>query len=73
MKSTKFVYHRTIKRLEHRIVKRWIGGTGPEARFQEDSQGWYALFKEDPVALYLGMTETGLAEGDKMRLTAEKV
>lgn len=71
--STKFVYTRTIKRVEERCAKRWLSGVGPDAKFADDSQGWYALFEEDPVALYLGTTETGLRAGDRMRLTAEKV
>lgn len=71
--STRFVYLRTIKKIEHRVVKRWLSGTGPDAKFAEDSLGWYALFKEDPVAMYLGTIEPDMKEGDRFRVTAEKV
>lgn len=73
MKSTKFVYIRTIKKIENRTAKRWLSGVGPDTKFAEDSVGWYALFVEDPTALYLGMGEPGLAAGDRVRLTAEKI
>ena len=69
----KLVYNRTIKRVEERVAKRWISGVGKDAVFENDSQGFYALFVEDPVALYLGSTAMEWKTGDRIRLTAEKV
>lgn len=73
MKSTKFVYLRTIKKVEERYYKSHVSGVGKDAEMKDVSLGWYATFVEDPVAAYLGLTETGLSAGDKVKLTLEKV
>jgi hypothetical protein len=73
MTSIRFVYLRTVKKVENRVANKWVRGTGKDAVFKEESTGWYATFVEDPTAIYLGMTETGLVAGDRMRFTAEKV
>lgn len=72
-KSTRFIYIRTISKLENRVAHRWVSGVGKEAVFEDHTVGWYAHFAEDPTALYLGTTETGLKVGDKLRLVAERV
>lgn len=71
--STKFVMLDTVRKVEERIVQRWVSGTGKEAKFAQDSEGWYAVLGAGPGSIYLGTTEPGLKAGDRVRLTLERV
>ena len=72
-KSTKFVYNRTLRTVEERHVREHVSGHGPNAVTRDKSIGWYATFVEEPSAVYLGTTETGLSAGDRVKLTLERV
>lgn len=69
----RYVYFRTIRSVEERVAKRWISGVGENAKFENSSRGWYALFVEEPSALFLGNEKPAMMAGDKMRITAEVV
>lgn len=71
--STRFVMTDKIRKIEQRAAKRWLGGAGKDAKFIEDTQGWYAVFESCPASMYLGSTEPGLRAGDAVRLVLEKV
>jgi hypothetical protein len=71
--STKFVMLDTVKLVEEKIAKQWLRGVGPEAKFADNSEGWYATFSSCPASMYLGASKPGLRAGDRVRLTMEKV
>jgi hypothetical protein len=69
----KYTMTDTIKKIEHKAAKRWLRGTGPEAKFVDDSQGYWAVFTSCPASIFLGAEAPGLKAGDQVRLTLEKV
>lgn len=71
--STKFIMLDTVKKVEERIARQWLSGTGNDAKFKDNSEGWYASFASCPAGIYLGTVEPSLKAGDKVRLTLEKV
>lgn len=71
--SIRFVYIRTLKVVEERFEKKHVSGMGDKAVMRDETIGWYATFREDPVAVFLGYTEPALRAGDRVRLTLEKV
>lgn len=70
--SIKFVMIDRIKRVEHKIVKKWLRGSGDKAEFEDESQGYWATFESCPASIYLGASEPRLADGDRVRLTLER-
>lgn len=71
--STRFVMVDKVRRVEEKIARRWIGGAGDDAKFQDDSQGWWAVFESCPASMYLGTLRPGLATGDSVRIILEKI
>ncbi len=71
--STKFVMVDRVKKIDHKVAKRWLRGTGKDAEFAEDSAGYWAAFESCPASIYLGSAAPGLKAGDAVRLTLEKV
>lgn len=72
--STRFVMLGTVSRVEERFAKRWVKGLGAEAVFDQISEGWYVQLKEAPMSIvYLGSTDPQLKEGDRVRMTLEKL
>jgi hypothetical protein len=61
--------------VEQKVAKKWIGGIGKDAKFAENTDGWYAVFKSCPASIYLGTKEPGpaLRAGDRVRITLERV
>jgi hypothetical protein len=71
--STKFVMVDRVRRVEEKIARQWIRGSGPKAEFREGSEGWWAIFESCPASMYLGTTRPELKAGDAVRITLEKV
>ncbi len=71
--STKFVLVDKVKKVAEKFARRWVGGSGKEAEFEEDSHGWYAELNANPMSIYLGRSKPGLKSGDTIRITIEKV
>jgi hypothetical protein len=46
----------------------WVGGVGPEAKFAEQSQGWFVLFSGSYEALYAGPTKPTITVGDEVEI-----
>lgn len=70
--STRFVMVDVVRRVEEKIARKWVSGTGGEAVFAPDSQGWWAVFESCPASMYLGTAKPGLAAGDRVRIVLEK-
>lgn len=71
--SIRFVMTDRVARVEQKIAKRWMRGTGDKAVFEDNTQGWWAVFESCPASMFLGTTEPGLKAGDAVRLILEKV
>ena len=71
--STKFVMVDRIAKVEEKIARRWMHGSGNDAVFEQDSHGWWAVFESCPASMYLGTTKPALAAGDSVRIILEKV
>lgn len=71
--SDKFVMVDRVRKIDHKVAKRWVSGTGDKAVFEEGSDGYWAVFESCPASIYLGTAPPKLAAGDAVRLTLEKV
>jgi hypothetical protein len=71
--STKFVMLDVVARIEEKIARQWVSGTGQDAVFRDASEGWWAIFRSCPASMYLGTTKPGLRAGNRVRITLEKV
>ena len=73
-KSDKIVWHGTVTKVEERIARKWVRGTGKDAEFVPDSQGWYVTFREWPgAAAFVGHEQPDIATGDKVKMSMEVV
>lgn len=70
--SVKYVYVRTIKKIEERHARQWVSGAGADTKFERKSVGWYATFVEEPSAIFLGREQPNLKDGDKVKFTLER-
>ncbi len=68
----KYVMRDTIIKVEERVAKKWVRGSGNDAVFEDNSEGWYAVFRSCPASMHLGTDEPELKAGDRVRLTLEK-
>lgn len=50
-----------------------LEGTGKEAKFTNNSLGWYVLFEGSGECLYFGETKPELDAGDKVKITFERI
>lgn len=71
--STKFVMHDRVRKIDHKAARRWLGGAGNDAKFEDGSAGYWAVFESCPASIFLGTSVPTLREGDRVRLTLEKV
>lgn len=71
--STKFAMTDRVRKIDHKVARRWLRGTGNDAEFEEDSAGYWVVFESCPASIYLGTAVPKLAAGDAVRLTLEKV
>lgn len=70
----KYVMTATVAKVTELIVKQWRGGIGKDAAFTDISEGWSVQLKEWPTAaLHLGHDQPALSEGDRVRLTLERL
>lgn len=64
----------TVAKVIERTGKQWLGGVGKDATFADTSEGWIVQLKEWPTAaIELGLEKPGFAEGDRVRLTLERL
>jgi hypothetical protein len=68
----KYVMRDVVIKVEERIARRWVRGTGKDAEFEDGSEGWYAVFRSCPASMHLGSDVPTLKAGDRVRLTLEK-
>jgi hypothetical protein len=72
MDTVRYVIHSSVARVERRIDRVWVGGTGEGAKFKEVDKGWYILLTNSYEALYVGFEEPNWKVGDKVKITLEK-
>ena len=70
---TKYVAMDRVARVEEKVAKRWVSGSGEHAVFADDTQGWWLTFESCPASMYLGAEEPHLKAGDRVRLTVERL
>jgi hypothetical protein len=63
----------TVKRVEERFERRWLGGQGEGAIFKEFSLGWWVVFEGSWECVYLGTADPSLKEGDRVDIIFRKV
>ena len=73
MSKERIVWYGTVKTVEHRLARRWVGGSGDKTTFAEDSIGWYVLFFESPTAAYAGLEQPQIRIGDRVKISMEVV
>lgn len=66
------VYARCV-RLEEKFVKAYVDGVGEEARFIDQSCGWFASFEGSYEALHFGDTKPTFDVGNLVKITFEKI
>lgn len=67
----RIVWYGTVKSVEHRVAKRWVRGTGKDAEFEDNSIGWYMVFQEWPVAMFVGEDQPTAKINDRIKMTME--
>lgn len=71
--KVKLISYVTVTQIEERVARKWIRGVGKDAEFEPNSEGFYAKFAEWPSSAYVGAENPGLAVGDVVKFTMEKV
>lgn len=51
--------------IEEKKNKRWLFGVGEQAKFHEDSQGWYIGLERSHELLFAGFTRPPINPGDE--------
>lgn len=69
----KYVMEDVVKEVKEKVARKWIRGSGNDAVFEDDSEGWYAVFRSCPASVHLGPELPDLKAGDRVRLTLEKM
>jgi hypothetical protein len=64
--------HDVVESVHQKVARKWLGGIGKDAKFANNSEGWYATFKSCPASIYLGTKEPELQVGDRVRITLER-
>lgn len=62
----------TVSRVEERTYRVHLSGYGDTATFEERTRGWWTVFLENHMAVYVGPTKPALEVGDQLRLTLER-
>jgi hypothetical protein len=70
--KTRYVVRDRVARIEHKVARQWISGTGADAKFEDGTIGWYVVFASCPASMYLGEDQPDLKTGDRVRLTLER-
>lgn len=51
--------------VEEKFIKRWLGGTGNEAKFANEPRGWFIRLEDSYESFYAGKTKPKAAVGDE--------
>lgn len=70
---TIYVLMSTVEQVREHFKTVHLEGTGKDARFKNDSLGWYVLFEGSGECLYFGETRPELNVGDKVKITFERI
>jgi hypothetical protein len=62
----------TVLRVEERSRRLWVSGVLNEAKFEEQSTGWWVIFSGGRDAQFFGMQEPDLKAGDVVDITIMK-
>lgn len=67
MEPTKaeIAFSSTVVAIKEHKKEVWLGGVGPEARFQEVSQGWFVGLEGSHEYIKVSNTEPNIAIGDQ--------
>jgi len=60
-------------RVEKRTRSIYVSGIGKDAEFFNQDLGWWLLITGSHEAIYLGEEQPDIKEGDKIKITLEKV
>ena len=72
----RYAVHSTVEKIEERTRNVWVGGTGPDAKFEKESLGWFVHIRGSREALYIGEVQPDpidLNAGDRVRIVIEKL
>lgn len=71
--GVKYVVFSHILSIEKHIQKKWIGGVGDNAKFNDVDGGYYMWLDGSHEAIFIGHEEPVLNAGDRIRVTFERV
>lgn len=61
----------TVRQVEHRKVRQWVSGAGDKAVFVDMSMGYYLHLSESSASVFIGATDPGIVEGEKVKIILE--
>lgn len=67
-----YCFEGRVKAVEERFEKRWLSGSGNDAKFEEASIGWWVIFEGWPASMRFGATKPDFEVGDIIDLTAQR-
>lgn len=71
--TTKYTINTSVVDVIKKSKKCWVSGLGKDAVFEEFPLGWFLHLKGSNEAVFLGDEEPGFKQGDKVRITIERV
>ena len=71
--KTNIVVLSEIVRIELRKQKRWVSGLGDKAIFQDHPLGYFMVLDGSHEAIFIGHDEPTFTQGDKIKITFERV
>jgi hypothetical protein len=70
---TVYVVYTTVVAVREHVRNRHISGAGPDAIFQTETLGWFVHFAGSYEAIHMGPDKPEFAQGDRVKITFEKV
>jgi hypothetical protein len=69
----RWVTHTRVLSVRKEMRKIYLSGFGEEAKFREQSLGWYMHLEGSYESLHLGFEKPEIHAGDRVKITVEKV
>ena len=69
---TAYVLSCRVERVFEHFTQRHIRGSGKEAEFEPESQGWFISLDVNFLTLYIGQEKPSLEKGDRVKITIQK-